>query len=308
MGIYFDEESKLFFIETKSTTMCLAITDTEGFLNNVYYGAKIQRDNLRYLLRTGVGPFVPSVNERDRGSYLDCARMEFPSSGVGDYRPSSVTIADSAGHDVSQFLYESHRIFRGKENLYAMLSEGRDVRMPATFEGKGKAETLEITLSDDVLGIKALLSYSVFEDCDVIVRSAKFINSSDDKVKLTRMLSMLMDYDKPGMKITSFHGSWTREMNKSQLVLPAGKYVNSSFTGTSSNRCNPFFMISDADATETDGDVWGFPAIATEDTYIKKGSRIAQFKLMSKGEDVTFEQVESLGNIDRGGFGSTGEN
>ena len=51
MGIYYDEESRLFFLETMATTMCLAITDTEGFLNNVYYGSKIQRDNLRYLLR-----------------------------------------------------------------------------------------------------------------------------------------------------------------------------------------------------------------------------------------------------------------
>ena len=55
-----------------------------------------------------------------------------------------------------------------------------------------------------------------------------------------------------------------------------------------------------------DGDVWGFPAIAMEDAFIKKGTRIAQFTVM-KSEDIDFEKVDSLGNENRGGFGSTGK-
>ena len=139
--------------------------------------------------------------------------------------------------------------------------------MPSSYDESGKVQTLNVTLKDKNHGFTLILSYSVFEDCDVITRSAKFINTSKDSVRLTRMLSMLMDFDHPGMKITSFHGGWTREMNKCDIVLPAGKLVNSSFTGTSSNRCNPLFMVSEPESSEEAGDVWGFNLLYSGNHY-----------------------------------------
>lgn len=55
-----------------------------------------------------------------------------------------------------------------------------------------------------------------------------------------------------------------------------------------------------------DNDIWRFPAIALRDTTIKKGDRICQFRIMKKMPDVEFLEVETLGNSDRGGIGSTG--
>lgn len=55
-----------------------------------------------------------------------------------------------------------------------------------------------------------------------------------------------------------------------------------------------------------DGDIWGFPAIAMRDTEIHKGDRICQFRIVKRQPPVHFVQVESLGNANRGGFGSTG--
>ena len=57
-----------------------------------------------------------------------------------------------------------------------------------------------------------------------------------------------------------------------------------------------------------DDDIWGFPAVAFRDTFIPKGTRICQFRLFKSAEPVEFEQVETLGNENRGGFGSTGTN
>lgn len=56
-----------------------------------------------------------------------------------------------------------------------------------------------------------------------------------------------------------------------------------------------------------DNDIWGFPAYATQNTKITKGTRICQFTLMKKQEPVCFIPVDSLNNADRGGFGSTGD-
>ena len=57
-----------------------------------------------------------------------------------------------------------------------------------------------------------------------------------------------------------------------------------------------------------DSDEWKFPAIALRDTVIHKGDRIAQFEIVKKMPKVQFEVVETLGNENRGGIGSTGTN
>jgi dUTP pyrophosphatase len=55
-----------------------------------------------------------------------------------------------------------------------------------------------------------------------------------------------------------------------------------------------------------DNDIWMFPAHATRSIVIPAGERIAQFSLVLKQKPLEFEFVETLGNNDRGGFGSTG--
>lgn len=41
-------------------------------------------------------------------------------------------------------------------------------------------------------------------------------------------------------------------------------------------------------------------------TWIKKGDKVGQFRIMEVMPELEFEEVESFGNADRGGFGSTG--
>lgn len=57
-----------------------------------------------------------------------------------------------------------------------------------------------------------------------------------------------------------------------------------------------------------DNDFWRFPAIAMRDTIIHKNDRICQFRIMKHQPFIEFEEVEILGEKDRGGFGSTGTN
>ena len=52
-------------------------------------------------------------------------------------------------------------------------------------------------------------------------------------------------------------------------------------------------------------DWWKFPAYATEDVVIDKGSRIAQFRIMENQPKIHFEE-STLEDKNRGGFGSTG--
>lgn len=56
-----------------------------------------------------------------------------------------------------------------------------------------------------------------------------------------------------------------------------------------------------------DNDQWFFPAYAVRDTQILKGERICQFRIIEHQPELRFRAVESLGNADRGGLGSTGK-
>lgn len=55
-----------------------------------------------------------------------------------------------------------------------------------------------------------------------------------------------------------------------------------------------------------DNDMWMMPVYATRDIVINKDERIGQFRIMEKQPNIEFVEVETLGNEDRNGFGSTG--
>lgn len=55
-----------------------------------------------------------------------------------------------------------------------------------------------------------------------------------------------------------------------------------------------------------DNDQWFYPVLAMRDTKICKNDRICQFRIMKKQPELYFETVEHLGEIDRGGHGSSG--
>ena len=56
-----------------------------------------------------------------------------------------------------------------------------------------------------------------------------------------------------------------------------------------------------------DEDMWRMPVYATRDTIIHKNERICQFRIMENQPKIVFDEVESLDNASRGGFGSTGK-
>lgn len=56
-----------------------------------------------------------------------------------------------------------------------------------------------------------------------------------------------------------------------------------------------------------DNDEWKFLAYATRDTHIEKNERICQFRIIEHQPKIKLTKVESLGNADRGGIGSTGK-
>ena len=56
-----------------------------------------------------------------------------------------------------------------------------------------------------------------------------------------------------------------------------------------------------------DDDMWRMPVYAVRDTVIHVNDRICQSRIFENQPKITFDEVESLGNKNRGGFGSTGK-
>lgn len=46
--------------------------------------------------------------------------------------------------------------------------------------------------------------------------------------------------------------------------------------------------------------------VECDGTWIKKGDKIGQFRIMEVMPEIEFEEVDAFGNSDRGGFGTTG--
>ena len=61
------------------------------------------------------------------------------------------------------------------------------------------------------------------------------------------------------------------------------------------------------ESSEGDNDEWKFLAYATRDTHVEKNDRICQFRIIEHQPKIKLTKVESLGNADRGGIGSTGK-
>ena len=261
-------DGRVFVLNTKNTTYGFHVMET-GQLEHLYFGKRIHTEELAVLVDRRV--YAPgntiTYDDDHQNLSMEDVRLEVSAIGKGDLREPMIEVVCADGSSSLDFVYDSYEVIKGKPEFKTL---------PSSYDESGNVETLNITCKDKNHGFTLVLSYSVFEDCDVITRSAKFINTSLEQVKLTRMLSMLLDFDCPQMKITSFHGGWTREMNKSDIVLPAGKFVNSSFTGTSSNRCNPLFMVSEPESSEETGSVWGFTLLYSGNHY--SATEVSPFK------------------------------
>jgi dUTP pyrophosphatase len=55
-----------------------------------------------------------------------------------------------------------------------------------------------------------------------------------------------------------------------------------------------------------DSDLVYYPCVAMRNTIINKNDRICQFRIMKKMEELEIVEVETLGNENRGGLGSSG--
>lgn len=249
MNIQYNDAKRIFKLDTEHTSYVIAVVDEEGFPGHVYYGSYIPDIDVSYRLRTGEAPYVPGENARERSSFLDSFPSEYPGNNVGDYRESAVEIVDGNGNRGVHFLYEGHKIYNGKPGLPGL---------PVTFGDTQECMTLELYLQDKVVGLKATLYYSIFADCDVITRSVRIRNESDQKVLLTKVMSVSLDMDDEDYQMLTLCGAWGRERHMEYRTIGHGKQSVGSVRGESSHQEHPFVALVERGTTQERGRVYGF--------------------------------------------------
>ena len=249
MSIKYFEQDRIFKLDANNTTYMIAVIDEEKFLGHVYYGKKVIDKNLNYLLRTDKYPFTPSKNNRERVGFYDGFFFEYSTHGIGDFRQTALEVKDCNGNTACKLQYVSHEIYKGKKKLKGL---------PCTFGDENECTTLEINCIDKDLNLEVVLIYTVFENLDVITRSVKAKNLNSEKIKLTKILSMSLDFEGIDYDMISLNGSWARERYINRRKVTYGTQSIGSVRGESSSQDSPFIALLDSGANDEYGEVYGF--------------------------------------------------
>ena len=277
--IRFNEKNNVFLLDTENTTYAIAIVD-DRYVEHLWYGTKIEGENLRYLLREDEAPFTPAVNNRETGAFLDCAPMEYPETGMGDYRESALCVRSMGGCRASELRYEGYEIVPGKPVLDGL---------PATWGSESDCSTLKIFCRDMLLGMKVTLLYSVFEGSDALTRSVIVENEGKEPFYLEKVLSACVDMDDRGFEMITLPGSWARERHIQRRPLAYGRQNAASFRGNSSHQEHPFLALVTPETTQSTGEVYAM-------NFVYSGNFIAQV------EKSQFDSVRMTMGIHPEGF------
>jgi len=256
----------IFNLQTPNTSYVMGVY--KGKLIHLYYGKKISSypvvdwENLPLPKSSG---FSPADIE---GSKLctNILSIEYPCYGSADFRTPSFHAEYENGSAVTVLDYKEHKIFSGKKSLNGL---------PATYvEGSSEAESLEITLKDELTGLVVILSYTVFENFDAIAKSVKIINKGKENINIKSVLSSTTYLFDKNYDFIHLQGAWARERHIQRMPLMNGSYSVDSKRVSSSHHHSPFMALARPETTEFQGEVYGF-------SFVYSGNFIAQAEVDS---------------------------
>lgn len=301
-----------FCLDTNGTTYAFRVLPT-GQLEHLYYGKRIKLISEDEMVNALAGleekhAFLPgntiAYDSEHPEITLEDMRLEMSSYGKGDIREPFVEIVYGDGSFSSDFVFEKYEVKKGKADF---------ATLPGSYGTKEEVETLTVTLKEKESGVRLELNYYVYEGCDIITRSSRLINSSNQTIIVRRLMSLMLDLDRSGYVMSTFNGAWAREMRRHDTKVTAGKFVNATYAGTSSSRANPFIMLSNDKTDEDYGECMGFNLIysgnhyealevgSNEKSRLVTGINTASFSYKLEKDEV-FEAPEAVMTYSTRGF------
>lgn len=249
MAILINDDKKLFTLQTRNSTYQMKVGEF-GYLYHLYYGKRIDHQDLSYLLYNGPSHFTPYPYEsKNRVGSLTLMPQEFPTVGTGDLGSVALDVENADGTRIIDLKYKGYEVLAGKYSL---------TELPSFYSHNNDAQTLKITLVDVISDIEVELYYGVFEDKDVITRAVVISNLSENAIQLKKTQSLSLDLISGQYDLIHFHGRWADERNFERVSLTHNVTTFGSDYGISSAKENPGFILLNKDTTEETGDCYGF--------------------------------------------------
>lgn len=297
MSINVNQDSREFHLFNEHVSYIFRVLEKSNQLEHLYFGKRIKhRESFKHLIEREIRPSC-NMFDGDHTSSLEHIKQEYPSFGTTDYRFPAHMITNKIGSQITNYQYHSFELIPGKPKL---------PNLPATYvENDDEAETLEITLVDDVLKSKLILSYTIYKDRSVICRNARFINEGEEPFYINSAMSTSIDLPDDQYEMLHLAGAWAREAHVESQKISKGIQSIYSARGASSHAHNPFLALKRLGATEHDGEVYGFSLVYSGnflgqvevDTYsvtrVMMGINPLQFKWKLK-PDETFQTPECV--------------
>lgn len=218
--------------------------------------------------QTYFGPFLSDVD--DEGVACMNQRLQKAAGTVKYSAGSSFTLADQTSElpVYGTTSFQTGMIELAGENggpLYPDFKiTSADTLKGKTYPFQGphcwpdpEAETLRLTLYDDVLQIEARLFYTIYPDQAVLVKNMEVKNNSAQIRLLKKAASAvfyLMDAD---WDFVHLAGNWARERQIVSQPLQTGGIFTQSLYGSSSHQCNPYMAFVKRQASHTEKEAYG---------------------------------------------------
>ncbi len=250
------QKENLFILHTAHTTYCFRAL-ASGQLEHLYYGRRIEVTNPElFAEKKAFEPGNAIVYAKQYPALcLEDVRLEVSGVGKGDLREPFVELRYPDGSGTTDFVFEGARIEDGGLSL---------ATLPTAY---GAEQTLYITLRDRNYPVRLVVSYSVYPECDVITRGAVLLHQMDEPLIIKRLMSLQLDMQGAGYRVTGFRGAWAREMERVDTIVENGTYVNQTRAGVTSSRANNFVMLSRPQTGEDAGEALGFHLLYSGSHY-----------------------------------------
>ena len=228
-------------------------------LLHYYYGKKLADREYKAIAMKDENQcaFLPE------GYTLENYRQEYPSYGYSDLKSPAYDVFNSDGNNISMLKVTDIKI---KDGVY------NPCGLPHILQKDNTAQTSYITLCDEVINLEVTLIYTVFDEYDVIIRSAEFKNLSDKPIRIDRAYSSCLELYTEKRDVIYFPGSWARERYMERAEIRHGEKIDiSNARGGSGHNMNPFAIVCNENANENYGEAIGFSLIysGNHSTYIE---------------------------------------
>lgn len=247
MSISFSPETASFHLRSRGTSYVIGL-EAGKHPTSRYWGKALRAWHGAKDLPAVDRPFTPNPDPSRPFLSLDTLPREYPAFGNTDFRFPAFRVLQADGSTIVDLSFKDYRLLRGKPPLPGL---------PATYvESEAEADTLELRLVDDAIGLEVLLSYTAFAGYDAIARSARLRNLGPAPLRLLHAMSASVDLPRSDLEMLQLSGDWARERAIVRRRLAPGIQSVESRRGASSHQHNPFVALLEEGADEDSGEVF----------------------------------------------------